>query len=404
MTMIQKIGLGLIASAGILFAAVRFTNSAKSQVPLVFSQKELLSTLWQNYKIDNLENGTGRTLDKSQNNITTSEGQSYTLLRAVWMDDQATFDSSYKWANDALKHQNDHLFSWKFGQRSNKSYGVLTDQGGQNSASDADSDIALALLFAHEKWNNQYYLDEAKAIIRDMWKNEVVTIQGKPILAADDVERQSQSRIIVNPSYFSPYSYRLFALVDPAHNWQGVVDSSYDILARSASMKLDKGQSANIVPDWIQINRQNAEISAVGNGSLTTNYSYDALRTPWRIALDWKWYQEPRAKTFLDSMSFFRDQWQASKAVSTTYSHDGTTDQMNETPAMYGGLIGYFMTSDEADAKEVYQQKLQILFNPDTNAWKKPLGYYDDNWAWFGIALYNDNLPNLGATIKPAKL
>jgi endoglucanase len=319
------------------------------------------------------------------------------------MNDQATFDSSYKWTNDALKHQNDHLFSWKFGQRNNKSYGVLTDQGGQNSASDADSDIALALLFAHEKWNNQYYLDEAKAIINDIWKNEVVTIQGKPILAANDVERQSSSRTIVNPSYFSPYSYRLFALVDPEHNWLGVVDSSYDILTRSASMKLDRSESADLPPDWIQINRQTAEISAVGNGSLTTNYSYDALRIPWRIALDWKWYQEPRAKTFLDSLSFFKDQWETNKAVGTTYGHDGAADQINETPAMYGGLIGYFMVSDEADAKEVYQQKLQILFNPDTNAWEKTLSYYDDNWAWFGIALYNDNLPNLGATIKPKK-
>jgi hypothetical protein len=46
-------------------------------------------------------------------------------------------------------------------------------------------------------------------------------------------------------------------------------------------------------------------------------------------------------------------------------------------------------------AEAIYNNKLQLLFNPDTNSWKVKLGYYDDNWAWFGIALYNSMLPNL---------
>jgi hypothetical protein len=37
----------------------------------------------------------------------------------------------------------------------------------------------------------------------------------------------------------------------------------------------------------------------------------------------------------------------------------------------------------------------KCLFSPDSNTWKITLGYYDDNWAWFGIALYNNLLPNL---------
>ena len=36
-----------------------------------------------------------------------------------------------------------------------------------------------------------------------------------------------------------------------------------------------------------------------------------------------------------------------------------------------------------------------IASYPDFQDWKTPLGYYDDNWAWFGIALYNNFLDDL---------
>jgi hypothetical protein len=53
------------------------------------------------------------------------------------------------------------------------------------------------------------------------------------------------------------------------------------------------------------------------------------------------------------------------------------------------------MVSDPELAKEVYEKKLAFLFDQDTNTWKGDLSYYDSNWAWFGIALYNGLLPNL---------
>src|SRR3989344_1629933 len=31
--------------------------------------------------------------------------------------------------------------------------------------------------------------------------------------------------------------------------------------------------------------------------------------------------------------------------------------------------------------------------------WAMPLSYYADNWTWFGIALYNRQLPNLAAEL-----
>jgi endoglucanase len=397
----QYIGIGFLLFAGVLFWVVRYVNGAKRQVPLVFSQREVLENTWEAYKTNTLESGSGRTLDKSQNNLTTSEGQSYTMLRAVWMDDKETFDSTLHFTQTILKHNDNNLHAWKFGEVSKGKYAVLASSGGNNSATDAETDTAMALVFAYQRWGDQAYLDQAKALINDIWKYEVVSVKGRPILVANDVERLSSDKVIVNPSYFAPYEYRIFATLDTDHNWQSVIDSSYDILDKSMSMNLDKGSSVNIPSDWIQINRSTGAIEAVRtNPNLSTNYSYDALRVPWRLALDWQWYADPRDQGLLDRMSFFGAQWDKEHEVSVTYGHDGAlVGQQTEVPALYGGLIGYFMISDSANADNVYKEKLQVLYDTDTNAWRTPLGYYDDNWAWFGIGLYLKLLPNLADSL-----
>jgi endoglucanase len=201
--------------------------------------------------------------------------------------------------------------------------------------------------------------------------------------------------MVINPSYLSPYAYRIFAEIDSEHDWMALVDTSYEVLDTSMSSSLDKSESANIPPDWVFIDRRTGEILPPQGNNLTTNTSFDALRTPWRIYLDWLWYKEPRAQALLKKMSFFTSEWQEKSLLYTSYEHDGTPVLRNQSAAFYGGTLGYFMATDPDIAKLIYDNKLQVLFNPDTNTWKIPLGYYDDNWAWFGIALYNNLLPNL---------
>ena len=61
----------------------------------IFSNQAMLEALWENYKEEYIEDSSFRTLDKQRDNITTSEGQSYAMLRAVWQDDKQTFDKSW---------------------------------------------------------------------------------------------------------------------------------------------------------------------------------------------------------------------------------------------------------------------------------------------------------------------
>ena len=233
-------------------------------------------------------------------------------------------------------------------------------------------------------------------LLADIWNEEVTVINGRPYLAANNIENDFPGEIAVNPSYFSPYAYRIFSEVDPDRDWIGLVDTSYEVLKKSMSSNLDASSSAFLPPNWIGIDPTNGEIVVLNNADgLNTNYSYDALRVPWRMALDWKWYGEPRAREILSIMNFLNDEWGEHGSLSTEYSHDGRRLTQAESPAMYGGSLGVLMITDAEQAQAMYENKLQSLYDPDKSSWKTTLSYYDDNWAWFGIALYHDQLSNL---------
>ena len=101
------------------------------------------------YKQDYMSSD-GRIMDPQRNNATTSEGQAYMLLRSVLINDRKTFDLVLKWSKDNLQRE-DKLFSWLWGKNQSGEYKTLD----ANSASDADVDIAFALVLAHKKWKNK---------------------------------------------------------------------------------------------------------------------------------------------------------------------------------------------------------------------------------------------------------
>lgn len=385
--------ISLLGAAGIIGISKYLANPHRHE-PLIFAEKDMLQELWNSYKINYIEPGTNRTLDKQQANISTSEGQSYAMMRAVWMDDQKTFDDSFQWAKDNLQ-RDDYLFSWKFGQLPDGKYGIQDTIGGQNTASDGDSDIALSLLMAYSRWKQDKYLYDAIPIISSIWEKEVVEINGKPVLVANYLERNNDVSVIINPSYFAPYAYKIFAQLDKDHDWTALADNSYEILRQAATSPLNTNISAGLPPDWVAIDRSTGNMSAVASPDLTTKFSFDAIRTPWRLALDYKWYKDERSKNLLAGYSKLAKEWQSTGHIAAIYKHDGTREVNYETPATYGATLGYFDVIEPKLAEKIYRSKLSTVYDPDEQRPKKQLSYYDDNWSWFGMALYLDQLPNL---------
>lgn len=186
----------------------------------------------------------------------------------------------------------------------------------------------------------------------------------------------------------------MFATVDPGHAWNQLASDSYDVLARGMT-PLPGTMSVWLPPDWIAMDRKTGQITVPPNGELSTEFSFDALRVPWRIALDWEWNKSTEAYALLKQFGFLDMRWQHDQRLAAAYHRDGSVALDQESPAMYGGTLGYFIALAPDDARAVYREKLLPLYSADADGWRIPLGYYDDNWAWFGLALYNHALPNL---------
>ena len=363
----------------------------------VFRQKpaeqRLTNDLWLSY-LKNQWLSEGRTVSASAGSVTTSESQGYTMLRSVWENNQAVFKKTWTWTKGNLG-RSDGLFSWEWGHRSNGSYGILYSSGGQNTASDGDCDIALALIMASRRWNNQLYLNSAKTIVKAIWHTEVVRVNSLYWLAADNIEKNaSTAYIVINPSYFQPAVFSDFAKVDPSDAWSQLASDSIKELHEVSVATLGSGSSAGLPPDWASVNRTSGAVAPAPAAGLDTSFGFNAFRSVWNLALDYQWFGNAQAKNVLQGFSFLNTQWNSQHRLLAIYSHSGTPAAGYSSYALYGGVLGYFQyIHPEVAAALIKQAITQPLLG--SNGLKSNVNYYDNNWLWFGLRLYEHKLPNL---------
>jgi hypothetical protein len=224
---------------------------------------------------------------------TVSEGIAYGMVLAVAMDDATVFDELWKysqsWANG------NGLMDWYI----NAAGTVRLGTGG---ASDADEDMAFALVMAARKWGGsgslgEPYLDVAKRQIDRIWQHEVDHGNAELLLPGDTWA----GNVIFNPSYFAPNQYRIFGQVGGnADGWNRVIDTGYAVLARSINAS-NGNLGTGLAPAWCGADGNVKEPFAGG----ATNYQYDAARVPFRIGQDFCNSGEPRAAAFLGAITAF---------------------------------------------------------------------------------------------------
>ena len=237
-------------------------------------------------------------LEKSS---TVSEGIAYGMLLAVYMDDQSLFDDLWLYEQQFLDG-NTGLMNWYINAAGT---GLGTNPSGAGPATDADEDMAFALLMADKQWGGQgklksKYIDIAKSQITAVWNNEVYDYQYLKPWPATDLPA-------VNLSYFAPAFYKVFAKIDTANasNWKKLTDTMYTVL--SAALNSGNGNADNgLVPAWCDTSgKPNAGAFGATGGASPTNYQYDSCRTPFRIGLDYCWNGETRAQDYVAKTSKF---------------------------------------------------------------------------------------------------
>ena len=267
-----------------------------------------------------------------------------------------------------------------------------------DSATDADQDIALSLIFAAHRWKDASYSQWAQRALHSLWQNDVATVNGIPyVVAGNWAAGGSSSGPVLDPSYFAPYAYRIFAGVDTAHPWVSLVDSSYHALSACSHAPLRAGSSVDLPPNWCVIDRSSGQVAAYTEKSDGDDYGYDAFRVMWRVALDQQWFGSPAARAYLAGQQFLRQQWQANGKLLAVYGHDGTGRAMYDDVGAYGGDAGAFVGTPAA--ADLLRTKLLAGFTRSGGDayWGQADNYYQQNWAWFGVALLTGRLTNLAA-------
>ncbi len=313
----------------------------------------------------------GRIIDCTRKCITTSEGQSYMLLRSCLTGDKKTFDLVYEWSKNNIQ-RGDGLFSWLWGEHPDGEWKTLD----HNTASDADVDIAFSLILAYEKWGDIVYLENAKRIINSIWMNETKEVNGYLVLMPGVVQTCCDE-IEINPSYFSPYAFKLFQKYDKTHNWNRLVDSSYYYLTEVSSFA-----PSNLPPDWFYI--KNDKIVFKEGKS---DFSYDAIRVFPRVFLDYKITKDERALPILEKSKFFITEWKSKNEIYTNYKPTGQLKDEDKFIGSIALLVPIINMYDEKTAEQIYNKKLRPYFKL-RGYWDSKKDYYGQNLLWFGCYFY----------------
>lgn len=365
------------------------------------SSQPMLAKTWASYR-QRFISADGRVSDPKSGGATTSEGQAYALLRAVYMNDRAAFDTIWAWTQANLQVRGDGLLSWQWGTLPDGTTGILDG----TSAADADADAALALLFASKRWVDPTYLAAGREIVEGIWNVETAEVAGRRIVVAGNWARgdgtADVTQPIVNPSYLAPYAYRIFAEADPDHRWGDVVDASYDALEKVQAHP-DFGGPAGLIPNWVALDEVTGEpLSAQPHVEHANEFSWDASRVSQRMALDWIWFKDDRAKQVIDRLSFPRTQLEAGDPLYAAYHLDGEIYEGYEATSMYAGVLPGLLVGGHRDlALRVYADKVLNSYVDDGVApphWGgDPDDYFNQNIAWFACALFNGSMSNLWA-------
>lgn len=288
---------------------------------------------------------------------TVSEGIAYGMLIAAYHGDRAIFDGLFGYARRYF--DGNGLMHWKIA-----SDGRVRGNGG---ATDADEDLAIALLVAERLWGGEYGV-MAKHTIEGIWNAEVEP--GTYVLKPGSVWGGS---LVMNPSYLDPAYYRIFAKVTGNKRWNEVVEKSYRMF--DSISKHNDG--TGLAPDWMSSGAGPAK-------GQSYDYKYDATRVPLRLARDAAWFCEPRAQKILAQINAFFTV-QGPLSIGDGYTVRGKKFSTVHNAAFVGPVAASSLFSSDDDFRQVLWKDLVHLWGG---------GYYANHLRHLALLFVSGLLPN----------
>ena len=311
------------------------------------------------------ENGEYAAIEKDHgSNTFVSEGIGYGMLMMVYFSDNTTsyqdkFDKL--WAFYKAGSNKHGLMNWSFG-------GLNPYDNNANAATDAEMDVAAALIMAAYQFGDDKYLDEARTLLKNVKQYE---FEENGLHKPGDAWNDKK-----NPSYIAPAYYRLFAAVDTdnATFWNTTaMNANYALLETNSAE-----YSTGLFDNWSD---------ASGKG-LDKYYGYDAARTPWRLAQDFYWFGETKAKTMLSKLGTWVSGYAAS-AMKGTIERTGNTMWNDHNSTFVATLMTSLVTDESRQSKlDEYWKEVASLGDE---------AYFEQSMKILCGLLVTGNMPNLAA-------
>jgi hypothetical protein len=181
-----------------------------------------------------------------------------------------------------------------------------TGNNQKNGATDADIDIAFALVVASKQWpKDEKYLSLANDLIDRLQQYNFTECDGLIVQKPGDAFGGCSC---TNPSYYAPAYYRVFSDLKRKNNeasralfWLNAAKDSYVILNKNAHPE------TGLVYAWTNADGKDPKdcyYEVSGSGTYNS-YQYDACRVPWRLANDYLWFGNKEAEAFTQKITNF---------------------------------------------------------------------------------------------------
>ena len=295
-----------------------------------------------------------------ENVLTVSEAMGYGMLITAYMaghDPEAKryFDGLYRFYKSHPSKNNPRLMAWRQVQGGGHS------SESEDSATDADLDIAYALLLAHRQWGSAGeidYLTEGKKMIGAIFEDDVNS-QASTVKLGDDVAADDPAYNDTRSSDMITDHFRAFEKVTGRSEWSAILDRCYAIVE---ALQKEYSPVTGLIPDFIR--RANSNPVPAKPHYLETkfdgDYYYNACRVPFRIGLDFLLSGEPRSKAAMEKL--------------TRWIREETKDDPSRIAAGYS-LTGKRLEKDGEDGQMCFLAPLAVsaMSNAENQAWLNAL-------------------------------
>lgn len=255
-----------------------------------------------------------------------SEGTGYGMLLAAYLADRQTLDGLWSFSQKFLDQNG--IMHWQI------QTGIPNPVVGQGGATDADEDIAMALLVAAERWG-EHYRALARQQIDKVWQHEIDHGGSNAVKPGDTWGTCSD----IDPSYFSPAWYKVFGKVDGrANEWRQVIDAGFALMSKCNA----RNGGTGLTPQWTDCN---CAVSP-NVGKYPDSYWCDSVRVPLRMAISATWHCDERARHQTELLASFFSK-QGAGTINNGYTIQGQPLHITDTENACTGKC-YVVTASAA--------------------------------------------------------